>query len=150
MWLCHINQGGGNMSEQTDPLSDEACRQFMAIRTVYAEGEHEPGCPAISDDESDYEYLYDAGECVCAKGKAREAFQQGWAECRRRAHQDKKHLALENKLLRAFVSDLQGEERCFLDFCLEIVAKETEPGTSKETVLAILAQKARKFLEEAK
>lgn len=27
--------------------------------------EHEPGCPAIADDESDYEYLYDAGICVC-------------------------------------------------------------------------------------
>ena len=26
---------------------------------------HEPGCPAIADDESDYEYLSDAGRCVC-------------------------------------------------------------------------------------
>ena len=26
---------------------------------------HEPGCPAIADDESDYEYLWDAGQCVC-------------------------------------------------------------------------------------
>ena len=26
---------------------------------------HDPGCPAIADDESDYEHLYDAGICVC-------------------------------------------------------------------------------------
>jgi hypothetical protein len=27
--------------------------------------QHEPGCPATYDDESDYEFLYDAGECCC-------------------------------------------------------------------------------------
>ena len=26
---------------------------------------HVPGCPAIADDEGDYTFLYDAGECVC-------------------------------------------------------------------------------------
>ena len=26
---------------------------------------HERGCPAIADDEGDYEFLADAGECVC-------------------------------------------------------------------------------------
>lgn len=29
--------------------------------------EHEPGCPAIADDESDYEFLDDAGRCVCRR-----------------------------------------------------------------------------------
>lgn len=28
---------------------------------------HEPGCPAIADDESDYEHLDDAGMCVCSR-----------------------------------------------------------------------------------
>ena len=28
--------------------------------------DHDPGCPAIADDESDYEYLDDAGMCVCS------------------------------------------------------------------------------------
>lgn len=32
-----------------------------------AQEEHEPGCPAIADDESDYEHLSDAGMCVCRK-----------------------------------------------------------------------------------
>jgi hypothetical protein len=26
---------------------------------------HDPGCPAVADDEGDYEFLHDAGECVC-------------------------------------------------------------------------------------
>lgn len=26
---------------------------------------HEPWCPAVADDDSDYENLYDAGECTC-------------------------------------------------------------------------------------
>ena len=26
---------------------------------------HEPGCPAVADDESDYDHLGDAGECAC-------------------------------------------------------------------------------------
>lgn len=29
--------------------------------------QHEAGCPAIADDESDYEHLDDAGMCVCQK-----------------------------------------------------------------------------------
>jgi len=28
---------------------------------------HEPGCPAVADDETDYEYLHDAGICCCNK-----------------------------------------------------------------------------------
>ena len=32
---------------------------------------HPLGCPAVSDDESDYDYLSDAGECICgAYGEA--------------------------------------------------------------------------------
>ena len=27
---------------------------------------HEPGCPAIADDESDYKWLLDAGICCCS------------------------------------------------------------------------------------
>jgi hypothetical protein len=27
--------------------------------------EHRSGCPAVADDESDYEYLADAGTCTC-------------------------------------------------------------------------------------
>ncbi len=26
---------------------------------------HDVGCPAVADDESDYEHLANAGECVC-------------------------------------------------------------------------------------
>ncbi len=32
--------------------------------------DHEPGCPAIADDKSDYEYLIDAGVCFCNKEKS--------------------------------------------------------------------------------
>jgi len=42
--------------------------------------EHDPGCPAIADDESDYEHLVDAGECVCSVSnlieRAREALRK--------------------------------------------------------------------------
>ncbi len=31
--------------------------------------EHEPWCNSVLDDESDYEYLYDAGECTCGAKK---------------------------------------------------------------------------------
>ena len=33
------------------------------------EPEHEPGCPAIADDEGDYNHLSDAGECICNGGR---------------------------------------------------------------------------------
>lgn len=31
----------------------------------FLDGFHEKGCPSIYDDESDYEYLHDAGQCTC-------------------------------------------------------------------------------------
>jgi len=34
---------------------------------------HDPGCPAVADDESDYEFLDDAGECVCSARDLRNA-----------------------------------------------------------------------------
>ena len=40
----------------------------IAYEAFLPEPKHEDGCPAIADDESDYEYLSDAGECVCKLG----------------------------------------------------------------------------------
>lgn len=58
--------GGGWILEKSAPDLD-----YDALReTAWATYEHEPGCPAIADDESDYEHLADAGECAC--GFARE------------------------------------------------------------------------------
>ncbi len=44
-------------------VCDEACEH--GLRVEQEAREHEPGCPAIADDESDYEHLDDAGICVC-------------------------------------------------------------------------------------
>ena len=37
---------------------------------LQSEREHDPGCPTVADDESDYEYLSDAGVCACGAGFA--------------------------------------------------------------------------------
>jgi hypothetical protein len=56
---------------------------------------------------------------------------------------------------KAEIEALQGERnrlllmrKPLLDFCREVIAKEKEVGTSEETVLAFLAEKARNFLVE--
>ncbi len=51
---------------------------------------HEPGCPAIADDESDYEHLFDAGVCVCRVSKAGETMTDApFTETHRRAIDDR-------------------------------------------------------------
>ena len=57
----------------TDPVSNDLLRKELrevaAAALEWAESTvpHEPGCPTICDDESDYEFLSDAGECVCQR-----------------------------------------------------------------------------------
>lgn len=44
-------------------LSDEE-KSVMLVRLARPLGD---SCPAVYDDESDYEYLYDAGDCPCER-----------------------------------------------------------------------------------
>ncbi len=40
--------------------------QWCGFATSFIGRQHEPGCPAITDDESDYVYLGDPGRCTCS------------------------------------------------------------------------------------
>ena len=48
------------------PYYPTLARDVARAKEILAEGKaHEPGCPAIADDESDDEHLDDAGRCAC-------------------------------------------------------------------------------------
>ena len=57
------------LPQTPNPAMASLFREVAAAALEWAESTvpHEPGCPTICDDESDYEFLSDAGECVCQR-----------------------------------------------------------------------------------
>src|SRR5271170_719491 len=53
------------MSGQTAALAAQPATTPAGIREIGTNIVHAPDCVAVLDDESDYEYLADAGTCTC-------------------------------------------------------------------------------------
>lgn len=93
--------------------------------------EHEMGCPAIADDESDYEYLCDAGECTCEPVKWRARAEKAEQQVATLTQQLAEQQQVSTKLL-----DAQGQRYNECIALTEQIARLTEAlrkyGSHKE------------------